>query len=30
MEHLVIIWNVIKNLVPLNLSAVQKHEWEIF
>ncbi|ENP7018194.1 cytochrome c oxidase, cbb3-type, CcoQ subunit [Campylobacter coli] len=30
MEHLVIVWNVIKNLVTLNLSAVQKHEWEIF
>ncbi|MEW83967.1 cytochrome c oxidase, cbb3-type, CcoQ subunit [Campylobacter coli] len=30
MEHLVIIWDVIKNLVTLNLSAVQKHEWEIF
>ncbi|EDO8921962.1 cytochrome c oxidase, cbb3-type, CcoQ subunit [Campylobacter coli] len=30
MEHLVIIWDVIQNLVTLNLSAVQKHEWEIF
>ncbi|HEB7543972.1 TPA: cytochrome c oxidase, cbb3-type, CcoQ subunit [Campylobacter coli] len=30
MEHLAIIWDVIQNLVTLNLSAVQKHEWEVF
>lgn len=30
MDHLAIVWDVIKNLITLNLSAVQKHEWEIF
>ncbi|TKX32885.1 cytochrome c oxidase, cbb3-type, CcoQ subunit [Campylobacter aviculae] len=30
MEHLSIIFDVVKNLITFNLAAVQKHEWEIF
>lgn len=30
MEHLAIIFEVIKNLITFDLAAVQKHEWEIF
>lgn len=30
MEHLVIIWDVVKSLATFNLVGVEKHEWEIF
>lgn len=30
MEHLSIVFDVIKNLITFDLTTVQKHEWEIF
>lgn len=30
MEHLSIVFDVIKNLITFDLATVQKHEWEIF
>lgn len=30
MENLLIVFNVIKNLLTLNLTVIQRHEWEIF
>ncbi len=30
MQNLETIFAVIKNLVTLNLSAIEKHEWELF
>ena len=30
MENLETIFAVIKNLITFNLSAIQKHEWELF
>ncbi|MBZ7938733.1 cytochrome c oxidase, cbb3-type, CcoQ subunit [Campylobacter sp. W0018] len=30
MEHLLILLDVIKKLTTLNLSEINKHEWEIF
>ena len=30
MENLETIFGVIRNLITLNLSAIQKHEWELF
>ncbi|MBM0637455.1 cytochrome c oxidase, cbb3-type, CcoQ subunit [Campylobacter sp. VicNov18] len=30
MENLSIVFEVVKNLITLNLAKVQRHEWEIF
>lgn len=30
MEHLLIVFDVIKNLITFDLATVQKHEWKIF
>ncbi len=30
MENLETIFGVIKNLITLNLSAIERHEWELF